>query len=111
MIVVADADIIKNEVRYAGYQEMPFPLGVDRYTGEVFGNKDFILNCINWLVDDKGIMELRSRELKLRLLNTAKVRSEKVKWQLINTLAPLILLLLCGLSYGYLRKRKYEKVS
>ena len=109
MIVAADADIIKNEVRRSGNQEMPQQLGIDNITGEVFGNKDFILNCINWLVDDKGIMELRSRELKLRLLNTAKVRSEKVKWQVINTAGPLILLLLSGLSYGYLRKRKYAK--
>jgi gliding-associated putative ABC transporter substrate-binding component GldG len=108
MIVVADADIIKNKARRSGYQEMPLPLGVDEYTGEVFGNKDFILNCINWMVDDKGIMELRSRELKLRLLNSAKVRNEKVKWQVINTVCPLILLLLSGLLYGYLRKRKYR---
>jgi len=84
-------------------------MGVDRATGEVFGNKDFILNCINWLVDDKGIMELRSRELKLRLLNSVKVRNEKVKWQVINTVGPLVLLLLAGLFYGYLRNRKYTK--
>jgi len=109
MIVVADADIIRNEVRYTGNQEIPLPMGVDRLTGEVFGNRDFILNCINWMVDDKGIMELRSRELKLRLLNSAKVRNEKVKWQVINTVVPLILLLFAGLLYGYLRKRKYTK--
>jgi ABC-2 type transport system permease protein len=109
MIVVADADIIKNEVIYSGHQEMPRQMGVDKYTGEVYGNKDFILNCINWMVDDKGLMELRSREIKLRLLSSAKVRNEKTKWQLINTLGPLILLLLSGLSYGYLRKRKYTR--
>jgi ABC-2 type transport system permease protein len=109
MIVVADADIIKNEVRRTGYNEMPLPLGVDNITGETYGNKDFILNCINWLVDDKGIMELRSRELKLRLLNSAKVRNEKTKWQIINVIVPLILLLLPGLAYGYLRNRKYAK--
>jgi ABC-2 type transport system permease protein len=109
MIVVADANIIKNEVRHTGFHEMPLPLGVDRYTGEVFGNKDFILNCLNWLVDDKGILELRSREIKMRLLNTAKVRSEKTKWQVINAVVPLMLLLLCGLFYGHLRKQKYAK--
>ena len=107
MIVVADADIIKNEVRNSGYEEIPLQLGVDKYTGQIFGNKDFILNCINWMVDDKGIMELRSRELKMRLLNAAKVKNEKLKWQVINTAGPLALLLLSGLSYGYMRKRKY----
>ena len=108
MIVVADADIIKNEVRHSGVEEMPLQLGVDKYTGQVFGNRDFILNCINWMVDDKGIMELRSREIKMRLLNTAKVRNEKLKWQVINTAGPLLLLLLAGLSYGFIRKRKYS---
>jgi len=111
MIVVADADIIKNEVRRTGFQEIPQSLGVDRNTGEIFGNKDFILNCLNWLVDDKSILELRSREIKMRLLNTAKVRSEKTKWQVINTIVPLMLLLLCGLTYGYLRKRKYSFIK
>lgn len=109
MIVVADADIIRNEVSHAGGHETPLRLGVDKYTGQVFGNKDFIVNCINWLVDDSGIMELRSRELKQRLLNQARVRNEKVKWQVINTAGPLILLLLAGLLFGYMRKRKYAK--
>ena len=72
MIVIADADIIRNEVRRVGLQETPLPLGQDKYTGQIFGNRDFLINCLNYLVDDNGIMELRSRELKLRLLNTIK---------------------------------------
>lgn len=107
MIVVADADIIRNEVRRSGLQEAPVPLGQDKYTGEVFGNRDFLVNCLNYLVDDKGILELRSRELKMRLLNTAKVKSEKLKWQLINVAGPVILVIIAGLVYGYMRKRKY----
>jgi len=107
MIVVADADIIRNEVRRSGTEAMPLTLGQDKYTGEIFGNKDFLLNCLNYLVDDKGIMELRSRELKLRLLNNSKVKNEKLKWQMINTLGPVILLLLAGFAYNWLRRRKY----
>ena len=109
MIVVADADIIRNEVRRSGMQEAPVPLAQDKYTGEIFGNRDFLVNCLNYLVDDKGILELRSRELKMRLLNTAKVKSEKLKWQLINVAGPVVLVILAGLVYGYLRKRKYAK--
>lgn len=109
MIVVADADIIRNEVSRAGGQETPLRLGVDKYTGQVFGNKDFIVNCVNWLVDDSGIMELRSRELKMRLLNQSKVRNEKTAWQVINTVCPLVLLLLAGIAFGYIRKLKYTK--
>jgi ABC-2 type transport system permease protein len=107
MIVVADADIIRNEVRRTGNEAMPLTLGQDKYTGEVFGNRDFILNCLNYMVDDKGIMELRSRELKLRLLNSAMVKNEKLKWQLINTLGPIIIVLLAGFSYNLARRRKY----
>ena len=108
MIVIADADIIRNEVRRSGLQEVPIPLGQDKYTSEIFGNRDFLINCLNYLVDDKGILELRSRELKIRLLNTAKVKSEKVKWQLLNVAGPVILVFIAGLGYGYLRKRKYS---
>lgn len=107
MIVVADADIIRNEVRRSGMNETPLPLGQDKYTGEVFGNRDFILNCLNWMVDDKGIMELRSREMKLRLLNSTRVKKEKLLWQLINTLLPVIIVLIAGLAYNYFRRRKY----
>ena len=68
MIVIADGDIIRNEVRRSGAVETPLALGQDKYTDEMYGNRDFIVNCLNYLVDDNGIMELRSRELKLRLL-------------------------------------------
>jgi len=108
MIVIADGDIIRNEVSRSGLQETPVPLGQDKLTGEVFGNRDFLINCLNYLVDDKGILELRSRELKLRLLNTTKVKSEKVLWQVINVAGPVLLVLLAGLMYGYFRKRKYS---
>ena len=109
-IVIADADIIRNEVRRSGAREMPLPLGQDKYTGELYGNRDFLINCLNFLVDDNGIMELRSRELKIRLLNNAKIRAEKFKWQLINIAGPVLLIVLAGLINNYFRKRKYTSV-
>jgi len=107
MIVIADGDIIRNEVNRVGLQENPVQLGLDKYTGEIFGNRDFLINCLNYLVDDKGILELRSRELKLRLLNTTKIKSEKGLWQALNVAGPVLLVLIAGLLYGYFRKRKY----
>ena len=92
-------------------EETPIPLGQDKYTGQIFGNRDFLINCLNYLVDDNGIMELRSRELKLRLLNTMKVKTEKTEWQLINILGPVLLVVIAGLLYSYFRKRKYTKSS
>jgi ABC-2 type transport system permease protein len=109
MIVIADANIIRNEVRREGVKETPLPLGEDKYTGQMFGNRDFLVNCLNYLVDDRGIMELRSRELKLRLLNTSKIKAEKIKWQLINLFGPLMIVIISGLVYSYFRKRVYTK--
>jgi ABC-2 type transport system permease protein len=110
LIVIADADIIRNEVRRAGLDETPLPLGQDKYTGQMFGNRDFLINCLNYLVDDHGIMGLRSRELKLRLLNKSMIKSQKTEWQLINVIGPVVLVVLAGLIYNYLRNRKYTKV-
>ena len=109
MIVIADADIIRNEVRKVELKETPFPLGQDKYTGEIFGNRDFLINCLNYLVDDNGIMELRSRELKLRLLNSTKIKAGKLKWQLFNTAGPILIVVLAGLIYSYLRRRNYTR--
>ena len=109
MIVIADADIIRNEVRRVGLNETPLPLGQDKYTGQVFGNRDFLINCLNYLVDNNGIMELRSRELKLRLLNSQKVKAERLKWQLINIIGPLIIVIISGVLYSYFRKRNYTR--
>lgn len=104
MIVVADGDITKNlilpnnELRPPGYNEY------ERY---VFANKDFMINAIEYLIDDKGVIEARGKEVKLRLLDTVKAKSEKTKWRLINILVPLLLLILFGLGFNYLRRRKY----
>jgi ABC-2 type transport system permease protein len=109
MIVIADADIIRNEVRRVKLEETPVPLGQDKYTGQLYGNRDFLINCLNYLVDDHGIMELRSRELKLRLLNPSIIKTEKLKWQLINIIFPVLLVITGGLLYGYFRKRRFTR--
>jgi len=110
MIVIADADIIRNEVRRNGSAETPMTLGLDRYTLEMYGNRDFLVNCLNYLVEDNGIMELRSRELKLRLLDRSAIKKERFKWQMINMAGPVIIVILSGLIYTWLRKRKYTRV-
>ncbi len=107
MIVIADADIIRNEVERTGTTETPLTLGQDKYTGEMYGNRDFIINCMNYLVDDNGIMNLRSRELKLRLLNRERIRKERVVWELVNTIGPVLIVILAGIIYNYFRKKKY----
>jgi ABC-2 type transport system permease protein len=108
MIVVADADIIRNDVRREGKTLMPFPLGQDRVSGVTYGNSDFIVNCINYLTDENNLMELRSRELKMRLLNRGKIKNEKLKWQVINIAGPVLLVLIAGLIYNHFRKKIYS---
>ena len=107
MIVVADADVIRNDITRAGTTVTPLPLGQDRYTGEMFGNRDFLINCVNYLVDDNGLMELRSRELKMRLLDRSRIRNEKTLWQMLNIAGPVLIVILAGVLYGFIRKRIY----
>ena len=109
MIVVADGDIIRNSVRREGNSLIPLTLGQDRYTQQIYGNKDFLVNALNYLVDDKGIMSLRSREMKLRLLNSEKVSSQRLTYQLINSLGPILLVILAGILYTYLRRRMNKR--
>ena len=109
MIVIADADIIRNEVKREGLKETPLTLGQDKYTRQVYGNRDFLINCLNWLVDDNGIMELRSRALKLRLLNTQMIKTGRLKWQMINVILPLLFVIMAGFLYSYFRKKQYTR--
>jgi gliding-associated putative ABC transporter substrate-binding component GldG len=111
MIIISDGDIIRNDVRRSGTIATPYPLGLDRYSGQMFGNRDFLINCLNYLVDDNGLMELRSREMKLRLLDKPKMKAEKTKWQLINIALPVLIVIIAGLIYGFFRKRRYTKID
>ena len=110
MIVVADADIIRNEVKRSGTSGTPFPLGQDRVTGATYGNTDFIINSLNYLVDENKIMELRSRELKLRLLDRNRIKDERLWWQILNIAGPVLLVIVAGLIYSFFRKKIYTQL-
>ena len=105
-IVVADGDIIRNETVN---DSTTIPLGFDRYMNQQFGNKEFVLNAVLYLTDNDGWMELRSRTLKLRLLNKKITAEAKLTWQLVNTLIPIGMLLIFGIAYQVVRKRKYTR--
>jgi ABC-2 type transport system permease protein len=107
MIVIADGEVIRNQ-RKKSTGEI-FPLGYDRYTNQQFGNKRFILNCMDYLCDDSGIIEIRAKEIKLRLLDKGKLKRDRTHWQLINMLLPLVLLLVFGFVNKRVRKVKYAK--
>ena len=111
MIVIADGDIIRNEITWEGGNPEPLTLGLDRYTMQTFGNKDFLVNCVNYLVNDNGLIEMRSRELKPRLLDQARIRSQRSLWQVVNTLVPVLIIILAGVVYSALRRRHYISVK
>jgi ABC-2 type transport system permease protein len=104
MIVIADGDVMRSEVRS---DSTAYPLGYYLYTKQTFANKDFILNCIEYLVDDNGILETRNKEVKLRMLNSVKVEEEKLQWQLLNIALPIGLVILFGVGYGFYRRKRY----
>ena len=107
MIVVADGDIIRNQIDIK--RKMPLPLGFDQYTQNTYANKEFIENAISYLVDGEGLIDIRSRELKVRLLDMTKIGQEGLKWQLINTLVPIGLIIALGFVMALVRKKKYSR--
>jgi ABC-2 type transport system permease protein len=107
MIVVSDGDIAKNEFqRTTG---MIFPVGYDTYSKQQFANKTFLLNCMNYLLDDEGLLQLRSREVKLRLLDKKKTATQVTKWKLTNVGLPLLIIICFGIVQYYIRKKRYSK--
>lgn len=107
MIVVSDGDIARNKVNW---REQSFsPLGYNDFEQYQFANKDFLINAVEYLLDENGVIEARGKEVKLRLLDTAKAAAEKTKWQVINIAAPLVFMAIFGVLYHWRRKRKYAK--
>ena len=107
MIVVADGDIARNE--YQRNTGMVYPVGYDTYMRQQFANRNFLLNCMNYLLDDEGLLQLRSREVKLRLLDKKKVSLQQTKWKFINVGIPLLLVFGFGLFQFFIRRKKYTK--
>ncbi|MCC6250897.1 MAG: gliding motility-associated ABC transporter substrate-binding protein GldG [Bacteroidia bacterium] len=107
MIIVSDGDVIRNQVQ--GNTGKVYPLGYDRYTQQQFGNKNFIMNCMNYLLDDSGLIEVRTRDIQIRLLDKTLIKENKLKWQLINILSPVFIIILYGFIAGLLRKRKFAR--
>ena len=109
ILVVADGNIIENDVKHTPNGTMIGKLGYDRNTKQTFGNKDFILNAVNYMTDEDGIINLRSREYKLRLLDNQKIKNNHNQIMVINIGLPIFIVFLIGITVGFIRKRKYSK--
>ena len=105
MIVVADGDICKNDF----INGQLLPLAYDKYTRQMYGNKEFLVNCVNYLCGDVDLIPLRSREVIMRKLDTAKIERERTFWQVINVVVPVVIILVLGLFLTIFRKKKYSR--
>lgn len=116
MIVIADGDIIRNQFAQLDFAKKnnkrvgsPLPLGYDQYTNNTYGNKRFIENAISYLVDGEGLINIHTRELKIRLLDMNKVNSKQTAWQVVNVVLPSVVIVLFGFVMAFIRKKKYNK--
>jgi ABC-2 type transport system permease protein len=109
VLLAADGDLIKN--LYKPDTDEFSELGYNKYEQYTFkGNQDFVLNAVEYMIEDGGILTARSKDVKLRMLDTVKAREESLKWQLLNICLPLVCLILGGILFQYFRKRRYSTV-
>lgn len=109
-IIISDVDFMKNLINTRTNETEE--IGFNKWEVKYYkGNKDFILNSIEYMLDGKNILSARSKEIKLRLLDKVKTKTEKRKWQFINIGLPLLFLGLFGFIYSWLRRRKYAKIN
>ena len=112
MIIIADGDMALND--FSPQQQQILPMGLNKYTVGTnyeyqFANRDLILNCLEYMVNDVGLMETRNKDFVLRVLDTKKVSEQKLTWQIINIVVPLLLVILLGVIYQMVRKMKYSR--
>jgi gliding-associated putative ABC transporter substrate-binding component GldG len=110
MVVISDGDIGKNQILKDDASKIqPLDLNRDKWTHQQFGNKDFLLNVVDYLLDDVGLIELRNKTLKINILDKQKAFKERLYWQFFNVIFPLIFLLCFGVLFSFLRRRKYAR--
>lgn len=107
MVIVADGDLARNKI----YKGKPMPIGTDMLTDQKFGNDQFLMNAVDWLMDDAQTMAIRNRTLASRLLNQDKINEDRRMYQILSIAVPVLLFLLCGFVFWYIRKRKYAAVQ
>ncbi len=108
MVVISDGDVAANFVRDAA-QKQWLPLGYNHLENVTYSNKDLMLNTIEYLIDPTGVIEARTKEVKLRLLDTVRMKEQANLWRGLNLGLPIVLLGIFGWFFNWRRKRKYAK--
>ncbi len=105
MVVISDGDVIKNQMQ----GNRPLELGFDKSTNSFYGNKEFLINTVNYLLDDSGLINIRTRRIAVPFLDIHKTIEERTKWQAVNLLTPLGLLFLLGIGFTLYRKNRFTR--
>ena len=105
MVVISDGDVIKNQLD----RGRPLELGFDKWTNTYYGNKEFLLNTVNYLLEDSGLINIRTKKIAIPFLDPQKTAEKRSTWQFLNLLLPLGLLAVFGILFSYFRKRKYTR--
>jgi ABC-2 type transport system permease protein len=110
IIVVGDGDIVLNSMSKGN----PIPMGMNKFTFGTqrefpFANKEFVQNCLDYLVNENDLSEAKAKDYVVRLLDTKKTEEQKIFWQIINIIVPISIVLLFAIIFQWLRKRKYTK--
>ena len=111
MLVVSDGDVVLNQVQTSNGRPFPLPLGYDRYSNQLFGNGDLLLNTVNYLCDDAGLVTLRTREVKLRLLDKENIKNKQLAIQIMNVLIPILIIIIIGLILFWRRQYRYITIK
>ena len=106
MVVISDGDMVRNEI--SAQTGQPSPLGFDPIFNVTFANQDLMLNLISYLINEDGIINARSREIKIRPLDKTKIVQDRMYWQTINLVVPILIMIVFGLVINYIRSRKYS---
>jgi len=104
MIIISDGDLAINEV----FRGEPLPLDKDKWTSQTYGNNQFLLNSVHYLLDDSGLLNLRSKSLKIQFLDKETAFEQREYWQIFNLVLPLVLLFSFGWLFNFYRKRRYR---
>jgi ABC-2 type transport system permease protein len=107
IIVIGDGDIVRNDVNFRTGQLRP--LGFDPATNYTFANRDFLMNALSHLTSEYGLIQARSKQVKIRPLDKQRIKADRLKWQVINLVIPLVILVMYGLARAYWRKRKFAR--
>ena len=106
MIVIADGDVIKNQL---DSKNQPLETGYDKWTNTLYGNKEFVLNAVNYLLDDNGLINIRTKDVQLPLLNKEKVYQDYTRIQVLTVALPVVILFVLGFAFLWWRRKKYQR--